>query len=152
MCKLPIYTTWATSLLAVSLAVAGNSFLPFTHKASFAGEISQANEPERAPDGKIVPVNGKDNVRLTNKTNDRLFYQVVGQTNRRSLAENSTVALQALTLPASIVFRRPDGALLKPSLKPVGEGTVELRLDETNDLDLDKRSLTIRNDGALFLR
>ena len=109
-------------------------------------------EPERTPDGKIVPVNGKVNIRLTNKTNDRLFYQVVGQTNRRSLAENSTVALQALILPASIVFRRPDGALLKPSLKPVGEGTVELRLDETNDLDLDKRSLTIRNDGALFLR
>lgn len=103
--------------------------MPFTHKASFAGEISQANEPERVPDGKIVPVNGKVN-----------------------LAENSTVALQALTIPASILFRRPDGALLKPNLKPVGEGTVELRLDETNDLDLDKISLTIRNDGALVLR
>ena len=75
--------------------------------------ISQTNEPERAPDGKIVPLNGKVNVRLANKTNDRLFYQVVGQTNR---------------------------------------GTVELILDETNDLGLDKRSLTIRNDGALFLR
>ena len=123
--------------------------MPFTHKASFAGEISQTNEPERAPDGKIVPVNGQVNVRLTNKTNDRLFYQVLGQTNRRSLAENSTVALQALTLSASIVFSRPDGALLKPSLKPVGEGTVELRLDETKGLDLDKRSLTIRNDKRI---
>ena len=98
----------------------------------------------------VVPVNGKVNVRLTNKTNDRLFYQVVGQTNRRSLAENSTVALQALILSTSIVFRRPDGALLKPSLKPVGEGTVELRLDETNDLELDKRSLTIRNDKRIL--
>ncbi len=152
MCKLAIDKSWAAVLLAVSLAVSGNSFLPFTHNASFAGEISQTNEPESVPDGKIVPVNGKVNVRLTNKTNDRLFYQVAGQTNRRSLAENSTVALQALTLPASIVFRRPDGALLKPSLKPVGEGTVEVRLDETDDLDLDKTSLRIRNDGALFLR
>ena len=95
--------------------------MPFTDKASFAGEISQTNEPARTPDGKIVPVNGKVNVRLTNKSNDRLFYQVVGQTNRRSLAENSTVALQALILPVSIVFRRPDGALLKPSLKPAKE-------------------------------
>ncbi|MEG4587906.1 hypothetical protein QUA54_22200 [Microcoleus sp. MOSTC5] len=152
MCKLAIDKTWVASLLAVSLAVPGNSFLPFTHNASFAGEISQTNQPEIAPDGKIVPVNGKVNVRLTNKTNDRLFYQVAGQTNRRSLAENSTVALPALTLPASIVFRRPDGALLKPSLKPVGEGTVEVRLDETNDLGLDKTSLRIRNDGGLFLR
>ncbi len=140
------------SLLAVSLAVPGKSFLPFTDNATFASEISQTNELERTPDGKIVPVNGKVNVRLTNKTNDRLFYQVAGQTNRRSLAENSTVALPALTLPASIVFRRPDGALLKPSLKPVGEGTVEVRLDETNDLGLDKTSLRIRNDGGLFLR
>ena len=121
MCKLPIKKTGLASLLGVSLALAGNSFLPFTHNASFAGEISQTNEPEKAPDGKIVPVNGKVNVRLTNKTNDRLFYQVVGQTNRRSLAENSTVALQALILPVSIVFRRPDGALLKPSLKPAKE-------------------------------
>ncbi|MBD1884544.1 hypothetical protein [Microcoleus vaginatus] len=152
MCKLPLDKTWLPSLVAVSLAVAGNSFLPLTHYASFASEISQTNEPERVPDGKIVPVNGKVNVRLTNKTNDRLFFYVVGQTNRQSLAENSTVALPALTLPASIVFRRLDGALLKPSLKPGGEGTLEVRLDETNDLGLDKTSLRIRNDGALFLR
>jgi hypothetical protein len=152
MCKLPIGKISMASLLAVILAVAGNSFLPFTRNASFAGEIAQTNEPERVPDGKVVLVNGKVNVRLTNKTSDRLFYQVVGQTNRRSLAENSTVALQALTLPASILFRRQDGALLKPSLKLVGEGTVEVRLDETNDLGLDRKSLSIRNDGALFLR
>ena len=152
MCKLPIGKISLASLLAVTLTVAGSSFLPFTRNASFAGKIAQTNEPERVPDGKVVPVNGKVNVRLTNKTNDRLFYQVVGQTNRRILAENSTVALQALTLPASILFRRQDGAFLKPSLKPVGEGTVEVRLDETNDLGLDRKSLSIRNDGALFLR
>ncbi len=152
MCKLWIGKTSLASLLAITLTVAGNSFLPFTQKASFAEEIAQTNELQRVPDGKVVPVNSQVNVRLTNKTNDRLFYQVVGQTNRRSLAENLTVALQALTLPASIVFRRQDGALLKVSLKPVGEGTVEVRLDETNDLGLDKKSLSIRNDGALFLR
>ena len=152
MCKLPIGKTSLASLLAITLTVAGNSFLPFTQNASFAEEIAQTNEPERVPDGKVVPVNSKVNVRLTNKTNDRLFYQVVGQTDRRSLAENSTVALQALKLPASIGFRRQDGALLKVSLKPVGEGTVEVRLDDTNDLGLDRKSLSIRNDGALFLR
>ncbi|MEG3860586.1 hypothetical protein [Microcoleus sp. herbarium12] len=152
MSKLAIDKTCLASLLAVTLAVAGNSFWLCKQNASLAGEIAQANEPERVPDGKMVPVNGKANVRLTNKTNDRLFYQVVGQTNRRTLAENSTVALQALTLPASVLFRRQDGALLKVNLKPVGEGTVEVRLDETNDLGLDKKSLSIRNDGALFLR
>ena len=152
MYKLPIGKTSLASLLAVTLAVAGNSFLPFTYSASFGSEIAQTNEPERVPDGKVVPVNGKVNVRLTNKTNDRLFYQVVGQTDRRILTENSTVTLQALTLPASILFRRQDGALLKPSLKPVAEGTVEVRLDETNDLGLDRKSLSIRNDGALFFR
>ncbi|MEG4802581.1 hypothetical protein QUB63_13230 [Microcoleus sp. ARI1-B5] len=152
MCKLAIDKTCLASLLAVTLAVASNSFWLFTQNASFAGSIAQTNEPERVPDGKMVPVNGKANVRLTNKTSDRLFYQVVGQTNRRSLAENTTVALQALTLPASIVFRRQDGALLKVSLKPVGEGTVEVRLDETNDSGVDRKSLSIRNDGALFLR
>ena len=152
MYKLPIGKTSLASLVAVTLAVAGNSFLPLGQNASFAEEIAQTNEPERVPDGKVVPVNGKVNVRLTNKTNDRLFYQVVGQTDRRLLTENSTVALQALKLPASILFRRQDAALLRVSLKPIGEGTVEVRLDETNDLDLDKKSLSIRKDGALFLR
>ncbi|WP_445241681.1 hypothetical protein [Microcoleus vaginatus] len=47
MCKLPIDKTWLPSLVAVSLAVAGNSFLPLTHYASFASEISPTNEPER---------------------------------------------------------------------------------------------------------
>lgn len=113
MCKLSIDKTCLASILAVTLTVAGNSFLPSTHKVSLASEIAQTNEPERVPDSKMVPVNGKANVRLMNKTNDRLFYQVVGQTDRRNLAENSTVTLQALTLPALIVFRRQDGALLK---------------------------------------
>lgn len=152
MCKLAIGKTSLASLLALTLAVVGNSFLHFTHNASFGSEIAQTNEPERVPDGKVVPVSGKVNVRLTNKTNDRLFYQVVGQTDRRILTENSTVALQALKLPASILFRRQDAALLRVSLKPVGEGTVEVRLDETNDLGLDKKSLSIGKDGSLFLR
>ena len=152
MWKLSIGKTSLASLLALTLALVGNSFLPLGQNASFAEEIAQTNEPERVPDAKVIPVNGKVNVRLTNKTNDRLFYQVVGQTDRRILTENSTVTLQALTLPASILFRRQDGALLRVSLKPVGEGTVEVRLDETNDLDLDKKSLSIRKDGALFLR
>jgi len=153
MCKLAIDKTGVASLLAVTLALAGNSFLPFTQNASFAGEIAQTNEPERVPDGKMVPVNGKANVRLTNKTSDRLFYQVVGHTNRRSLAENSTVALQALTLPASILFRRQDGALLQVSLKPVGEGTLTLPglkargfllHGESNDFTLHKHTRTAR--------
>jgi len=67
MCKLAIDKTSLASLLAVTLAVTGNSFLPFTNNPSLAGEIAQTNEPERVPDGKMVPVNGKANVRLTNK-------------------------------------------------------------------------------------
>jgi len=68
MCKRAIDKTSLASLLAVTLVIAGNSFLPFANNPSFAGEIAQTNEPERVPDGKMVPVNGKANVRLTNKT------------------------------------------------------------------------------------
>lgn len=100
----------------------------------------------------MVPVNGQVNVKLINQTNARLFYEVVGQTTRRSLESKSRVELQQLKLPASILFRRQDNGFLKVRLNPVDKGMLELKLDETADLDAEKKSLNIRKDGTLFLR
>jgi hypothetical protein len=153
ICKLSIDKTLVASILTITLAVAGDSIVPFTQNVSFAaGEIAQTNEPDRTPDGSMVPVNGKVNVKLINQTNDRLFYQVVGQTTRRTLGAKSKIELQELKLPASILFRRQDNGFLKVTLNPGEKGMLDLKLNETTNLDTDKKSLTIRKDGSLFLR
>ncbi|OCQ99260.1 hypothetical protein BCD67_08850 [Oscillatoriales cyanobacterium USR001] len=148
------------SILAIPLMLGVNSFFPLnqnpsiTHPtpAQIPEQISQANEPERDPDAIVLPVNGTVNVKFTNTTNAGIFYQVVGQTSRRILAGQSTVTLEKLKLPASILFRRQDAGFLKVTLNPVSEGNLEVKLEETKDLGLDRDSLTIRNDGSVFLR
>lgn len=150
--KLPIGKTLLASIVTITSAVTVSSFLPLFLTPSLAGEIAQSNEPERTPDGRMVPVNNQVNVKLINQTNARLFYEVVGQTTRRSLESKSRVDLQELKLPASILFRRQDNGFLKVRLNPVGKGVLELKLDETADLDAEKKSLNIRKDGTLFLR
>lgn len=152
MSRITLYRTLRASIAAIILAAAGNIFLPFIQNPSNALEISQTNEPERVPDGKIEPVNGQVNVTLINTTNARLFYQVVGQTNRRILAARETVNLQKLKLPASILFRRQDNGFLEVTLNPVDKGMLEVTFDETNDLGIDRDSLNIRENGGLFLR
>ena len=152
MSRLRLDRTLRTTIAAIILAAAGNCLLPFIQNPSNAVEISQTNEPERAPDGKIEPVNGKVNLTLTNPTNARLFYQVVGQTTRRSLAARETVTLRELKLPASILFKRQDEGFLQVTLNYVEKGLLEVLFDETNDLGVDRQSLTIRPDGGIFLR
>jgi len=152
MSKLAIDKAVLASIIAITLSAAGNCLLPFTQNPSSAVEISQTNEPERIPDGKMVPVRGKANVTFTNATNATISYQAVDQSQRRILAGKSTATLKDLKLPVSIVFRREDDGFLKVTLSSIEPGTVEVKLDETSDLGLDKQSLAIRNDGALFLR
>lgn len=152
MSRLRIDRTLRASIIAIILAVAGNCLLTFIQNPSNALEISQTNEPERVPDGQIIPVNGKVNVTLINTTNARLFYQVVGQTNRRILTARETVNLQKLKLPASILFKRQDNGFLEVTLNPVDKGMLEVTFDETNDLGIDRESLNIRENGGLYLR
>ncbi|MGE5656204.1 MAG: hypothetical protein ACM37W_06270 [Actinomycetota bacterium] len=144
----------------ISIIATGNLLSLLSSDRTLASEISQqipqqlsqTNEPERTPDGQVIPVNGMLSVKLTNPTNAEIVYQAVAESQLRTLAANSSITLKDLKLPVSILFRRKDDGLLKVMLNSVSEGIVEVTFEETTDLGIDKRSLSIRGDGALFLR
>jgi len=147
-------------ILAISLIVGVNTLLPLHQNPGIANQITpqidqliaQSSEPETPPDLKVTPVNGTVQVKFTNTTNAALFYQIIGQTSRLTLAPNATITLETLKLPASILFSRQNEGLLKVMLNPLGNGVVEVKLEDTKDLGLDRKSLAIRKDGSFFLR
>jgi hypothetical protein len=147
-------------ILAIPLAVGINTLFPLNQNPGIANQvtpkidqiIAQSSEPETPPDLKVTPVNGTVQVKFTNTTNAAVFYQIIGQTSRLTLAANATITLEKLKLPASILFTRQNEGLLKVMLNRVSDGNVEVKLEDTKDLGLDRKSLAIRKDGSFFLR
>jgi hypothetical protein len=147
-------------ILAISLIVGVNTLFPLNQNPGIANQITaktdqliaQSSEPETPPDLKVTPVNGTVQVKLTNATNAAVVYQIIGQTSRLTLAANATITLEKLKLPASILFGHQNEGLLKVMLNRVSNGNVEVKLEDTKDLGLDRKSLAIKKDGSMFLR
>ncbi len=96
----------------------------------------------------VIPQDGKVNVRLVNQTGAVITYQVIGNTKPRSLPGKSYVILQGLPTPVNVTFRRQDGGLLKPTPVPQ-TGTLDVSLDATTDLGIDKTAMSILPNGAV---
>jgi len=75
-----------------------------------ASEI-QAPEEQQAPSAMVMPVNGKINIKLMNATNAVVTYQVIGDTNQRTLAGGLDVTLQNIKTPLTVTFVRGQRAL-----------------------------------------
>lgn len=114
---------------------------------------SLTEEPEQIPEVTIAPANGAVSVTLNNQTAAPIRYQVIGDTEPRTLAGRSQVSLQSLRLPMTLTFRREDGGLLQPVLLPgSAEGTLDLNLSEATDLSVDRLTLVVDQAGQAFLR
>jgi hypothetical protein len=99
-----------------------------------------------------TPVNGKISVRVQNRTNTPVSYEVIGQTDARSLDARTQKTLQSLATPTTITFRRPDGGLLK--IQPTASetpGILEVVLQETTNFSQDNISMRIQQGGSVFL-
>lgn len=138
-------------------AIGGSLLIGLT---SFVMPISLAQSavippmPEelQTPSATVLPVNGKVNVKLTNKTNAALTYEVIGHTNQRTLSGKSTVTLKNLPVSVAISFRRRDKGLL--TVKPQGEttpGLLEVKLDEETYFGNDKIAMRVETTGDVFL-
>lgn len=108
-------------------------------------------EEQQPPSATITPIQGKVNVRLVNKTGANITYQVIGDTNARSLQGKSDIKLTGLSVPVTVTFRRDDGGLL--SVTPISPepGMLEVTLSETTDLSIDRTTMRIYQTGAVFL-
>jgi hypothetical protein len=109
-------------------------------------------ETQQVPSTTIQPLNGRVNIQLNNETAAAVNYQVIGDTNQRSLAGKSAATLQDLKVPTTLTFKRQDGGLLQVTTTPASEqGTLEVTLRETTDLGTDKSTLRVQEQGGVYL-
>lgn len=128
-------------------------------RANRAGEnctvLAQTTPPLpeelQPPSATVVLVDGTVNVRLVNQTYTDITYQVVGDTEPRTLSGRDDVTLRTLRVPVTITFQRPDRGLLLVSPEASEAGSLEVTLTETTDLDVDKSVMTIQETGDVFL-
>ena len=125
---------------------------PMTPPRPSSGIQPPLPEEQGTPSAMVTPMNGMVNIRLVNQTGADINYQVIGDTNQRSLRGRSNVMLQNLKTPVTLTFKRQDGGLLKVTPQASSEaGMLAVTFTETADLGTDKSTMRIQATGAVFL-
>lgn len=99
----------------------------------------------------VTPVNQRISVRMINETGAAIDYEVIRDTQYRSIGGNSEITLRNLATPTTLTFRRQDGGLLQANLRSTTAGLLELQLSATTDFGRDRTTLTIDEAGGVFL-
>ena len=98
----------------------------------------------------IVPQMGKVNVFMKNATDTPITYQVLGNTQQRTLAAREEIMLQALPAPATLTFLRSDGGLV--NAVPIGNsepGVLDLTLNGAMGLSDSQTTVRIQSSGKV---
>ncbi|MBD2595355.1 hypothetical protein H6G74_13590 [Nostoc spongiaeforme FACHB-130] len=121
------------------------------------GETTTTQTPspsqQQTPSATIALANGKVDVKLINDTGAKVTYQVIGDTEARSLEGKSNVMLQGISAPVTVTFQREDGGLLlvTPQASTTQPGMLEVTLNEATDLSQDTKAMRIQQNGSVFL-
>jgi hypothetical protein len=111
--------------------------------------VSPASANDRLP--QMTPVNGKVSIRFVNGTGADIEYQVVGDTEYRTLAGNAEMTLKDLPVAATLTFRRKDSGLLRVQFRADDPtGTIVVNVGATTDFALDRTTLYIDQQGKIF--
>ncbi|WP_414580743.1 hypothetical protein [Scytonema sp. PCC 10023] len=125
---------------------------PSTQQRQSSVITPPAPEQRQAPSSIIAVRDGRVNVRLVNDTAAPISYQAIGDTAPRTLPGKSEVLLQRLATPTTVTFQRQDNGLLMVTTQPSSQaGVLEVRLDETTDLQMDTKAMSIQQNGQVFL-
>ncbi len=98
----------------------------------------------------IVPQMGKVGVLLKNTTNAPITYQVLGNTEQRTLAPRAEIRLQALPVPTTLTFLRSDAGLVR--VVPIGNsepGVLDLTLNGAMGLSDSQTTVRIQSSGKV---
>jgi hypothetical protein len=91
-------------------------------------------------------------VRLTNKTNVAVAFEVIGNTQRRLLSGGQSTVLQNIPTPSTITFIRQDDGFVEVIPVSSSQGLLALDLDEDlNPLDSNQGVIRIQRSGQVFL-
>lgn len=124
---------------------------PYNRSPRPASPPTLIPEKEPTPDAVLTLVDGSITIKLVNKTGAEIVYQVIGNTEQRSLNGRSDVTLQSLKTPRTITFYRRDRGFLLVGLQPSTPGSLEVTFTETTDFATDKTSMVIDAKGQVFL-
>lgn len=99
----------------------------------------------------VTPVNGTVDVQLINETYTTITYQVIGDTERRTLPGRQQITLQNLPTPVNLTMVRNDGGFIRVMPRSTTDpGLLSVSLSETPDLGENIRTLDIRANGQVF--
>ena len=104
------------------------------------------------PSARVEPSEGVVTIKLVNTTNAVISYQVVGDTQPRTLGEQSEIQLKGLKTPVTITYQREDGGLLM--VRPQATATpgfLQVSFSATTDLSVDTKSMNVQAEGGVFL-
>lgn len=125
---------------------------PSTQQRQSSVVTPPAPEQRQAPSSIIAVRDGRVSVRLVNDTAAPITYQAIGDTAPRTLPGKSEVLLQRIATPTTVTFQRQDNGLLMVRTQPSSQaGVLEVRLDETTDLQMDTKAMSIQQNGQVFL-
>lgn len=110
-------------------------------------------ENRSQPIAKVMPMDGKVNVKLKNNTNTLITYEAIGYTQRRALLGGEEIVLQNIPTPVTITMvRKDDGFLEVIPVRTSETDLLEVSLDEdATPLDRNQGALRIQKDGQVFL-
>ncbi|AFY49864.1 hypothetical protein Nos7524_4094 [Nostoc sp. PCC 7524] len=119
-------------------------------------EVSVPQPPlpsERQPaSARLALTNGRVNINLVNDTGAEVTYQVIGDTEPRSLEGKANVMLRGLGAPVTLTLYRKDGGLVGVIPQPTGEaGMLRVTLIPATVPGQDKGTVRIQEDGTVFL-
>ncbi|MEM9568359.1 MAG: hypothetical protein AAF974_08645 [Cyanobacteria bacterium P01_E01_bin.34] len=155
----PLWFTVAISNLVLLLT-------PGFVLANRIGQLSTDNFPQMSatlsfpplpeqlqePNAILTPLQSNLEIQLVNDTNAEVVYQLVGDTEVRTLAANASTVLRGLEQPTTLTFQRSDGGFVVADVaeqKDVGQ--LRLVLDETANLGDSSISLNVDPNGNVFL-
>lgn len=108
-------------------------------------------EEQQAPSAIVKPTDGKINIKLINATKAAVTYQVVGDTDQRTLTGDADVTLQSITTPVTVTLVREDGGLLRVSPQATSVGLLEVTLNEATSLDESDSTMRVQQTGVVLL-
>ena len=127
---------------------------PAERASSMAAVHSFPPLPEQLQEPSLIltPQQSGLSIELLNNTNAELTYQLVGDTEVRTLAANSSTLLHGLSQPTTLTFQRSDGGfLIADVVEQEDSGRLRLVLDETADLSDSSIALNVDSSGKVFL-
>ncbi len=99
----------------------------------------------------VSPSSGRVDVSLVNATGTIVSYQVLGNTDERSLYADMRSNLRGLPAPANVSFYRPDRGPIVVKTKTIGPNKIEVTLSRGNGPDDDHSFLTVQESGKVIL-